>query len=129
MRQEAEASLTSDVILVDRPVLDALGYLEAALEVTGRTIEPRRLEELRTIARAHSADYDLLVVTALDPTIPIGEGRDQNQRFREAAGRHIAALTADFFPSALQMTSADAADTVIAASDFVLSRFNKEKSA
>ena len=35
MRQEAEASLTCDVILVDRPVLDALGYLKAALEVTG----------------------------------------------------------------------------------------------
>ena len=36
MRQEAEASLTCDVILVDRPVLDALGYLQAALEVTCR---------------------------------------------------------------------------------------------
>jgi len=31
LRQEAEASLGSDVILVDRPVLDALGYLLAAL--------------------------------------------------------------------------------------------------
>jgi len=122
MRQEAEASLTCDVILVDRPVLDALGYLEAALEVTGRNVDPRRLDQLRTIARAHSADYDQLVVTTLDHTVPLGEGRDQDLRFRDAAARHIEALTSDLAPTALQMTSTNADETLAAASQFVFSR-------
>ncbi|WP_155258272.1 AAA family ATPase, partial [Bradyrhizobium japonicum] len=34
LRCEAEASLQNDVILVDRPVIDALGYLHAALQVS-----------------------------------------------------------------------------------------------
>jgi dephospho-CoA kinase len=122
MRQEAEASLACDVILVDRPVLDALGYLEAALEVTDRQMIPRRLEELKIIARAHSADYDLLVVTTLDRTVRLGEGRDQDQRFREAAARHIEALAADITPNALQMTSMNTADVISAASAFVFAR-------
>jgi predicted ATPase len=127
MRQEAEASLTCDVILVDRPVLDALGYLEAAVEVTGRHLNPRRLDELKTIARAHSTDYDLLVATALDQTVPLGEGRDQDQSFREAAAKHIDALMADFAPSALRMTSKNAKETVAAASEFVFSKFSMAK--
>ena len=122
MRQEAEASLTCDVILVDRPVLDALGYLEAALEVTDRHVDQRRLDELRTIARAHSTDYDLLIVTTLDPTVRLGEGRDQDQKFREAAARHIAALTANYAPNALQMTSMNIAEIVGVAIEFVFSR-------
>ncbi|MBY5361897.1 AAA family ATPase [Rhizobium leguminosarum] len=89
MRQEAEAALTSDVILVDRPVFDALGYLYAALEISGRSLPDRKLEELRLIAGAHAADYDLLILTELDPAIRLGEGRDGNQDFRVAAAEHI----------------------------------------
>lgn len=127
MRQEAEASLTCDVILVDRPVLDALGYLQAALEVTGRSLRPGRLEELNTIARAHTADYDLLVVTSLDHSVPLGEGRDQNLMFRDAAAKHIDALILDLAPGTLRMTSANTSEIVTAASEFVLSRLSAEK--
>ncbi len=127
LRQEAEASLTCDVILVDRPVLDALGYLQAALEVTGRTVHPRRLEELKTIARAHAADYDLLIVTSLNHNVPLGAGRDQDVAFREAAARHIAALMSDFAPSALRMTSTNASEIVAAASELVFFQLSAEK--
>ena len=127
LRQEAEASLRCDVILVDRPVLDALGYLQAALEVTGRTVRPRRLEELKAIARAHSAGYDLLVVTSLDHNVPHGAGRDQDLTFREAAARHIDALMSDFAPSALRMTSTNASEIVAAASELVFSQLSAEK--
>ena len=127
MRQEAEASLTCDVILVDRPVPDALGYLQAALEVTGRTIDPRRLEELKIIARAHAADYDLLVVTSLDQNVPLGEDRDKDPRFREAAARHIDLLMSDFAPGALRINSTDAPEVVGVASEFVFSRLLAEK--
>jgi hypothetical protein len=129
MRQEAEASLTSDVILVDRPVLDALGYLEAALEVTDRREEQRRLDELRIIARAHSADYDLFVVTSLDRDIPLGEGRDQNIRFREAVARHIDALTAEFALDALRLTSTNTEEIVGAVITFIASRLSREPGA
>ena len=120
LRQEAEASLSKDVILVDRPVFDALGYYEAALEVSGRRACSRRLDELRTIARAHAAEYDLLVLTTLDPSIPLGPMRDQNKEFREAAARKIAVLASDIAPSALEMTSANAPDIAEKVVRFIL---------
>jgi hypothetical protein len=89
MKQEAEAALANDVILVDRPVFDALGYLHAALEISGRSLPEGKLEELRVIAGAHAVDYDLLIMTELDATIPLGEGRDGNKDFRVAAGENI----------------------------------------
>lgn len=89
MRQEAEAALVNEVILVDRPVFDALGYLYAALEISGRSLPDRQLDELRAIAVAHAGDYDLLVMTELDPVIRLGEGRDRNHDFRIAAGSKI----------------------------------------
>jgi predicted ATPase len=124
MRQEAEASLTCDVVLVDRPVPDALGYLQAALEVTGRAVHERRLEELEVIARAHTPEYDLLVVTSVDHNVSLGEGRDQDLKFREAAARHIDALVSDFAPGALRMTSTNAPEIVGVASKFVFSRLS-----
>lgn len=127
MRQEAEASLTCDVILVDRPVLDALGYLQAALEVSGRVVRPERLDALKAIARAHTSDYDFLVVTTLDHSVPLGEGRDPDPTFRKAAAKNINELMSDFAPNAQKMTSANASKIITAASEFVLSRLAVEK--
>ncbi|MGT2445920.1 AAA family ATPase (plasmid) [Ensifer adhaerens] len=107
MRQEAEAALASEVILVDRPVFDALGYLYAALEISGRSLPDRQLEELRAIAVAHAGDYDLLVMTELDPTISLGEGRDGNQEFRVAAGSKIRAIAEDAALESVILTSAN----------------------
>lgn len=95
MRQEAEAALICDVILIDRPVFDALGYLYAALEISGRSLPDRKLKELRLIAGAHAEDYDLLILTELDPAIRLGEGRDGNQDFRVAAAEHIRRIAED----------------------------------
>lgn len=92
MRQEAEAALSNEAILVDRPVFDALGYLYAALEISGRSLPARQLEELRLIALAHAGDYDVLVMTQLDPSISLGQGRDKNHEFRVAAGDKIRAI-------------------------------------
>lgn len=64
IRLEAEASLANDVVLVDRPVIDALGYLHGALRLTGRKIGDKRSTELVTIVKAHTPDYDLLVRTS-----------------------------------------------------------------
>lgn len=89
MKQEAELSLRSDVIIVDRPVPDAVGYLEAALSVSGRQVDADRLSKLKEVARAYSTEYDVLVVTELDSTQALGPNRDQNAKFRRVAGERI----------------------------------------
>jgi hypothetical protein len=108
MRQEAEAALRAQVILVDRPVPDALGYLLAALEASGRTIEEQRLAGLRQIAAAHVKDYDHLVLTAPDPSIALGEDRDTDAGFRAAADRHVTAVMNEVAPRAAVMTADNA---------------------
>jgi hypothetical protein len=67
----------ADVLLVDRPVPDALGYYLAALAYRGETPDPTAIEHLSALARHHSAHYDLVMRTVLDQDIPIGEGRDR----------------------------------------------------
>ncbi|MBO9463470.1 MULTISPECIES: AAA family ATPase [Stappiaceae] len=105
MRQEAEAALHCEVVLVDRPVFDALGYLYAALEISDRSLPDRQLNELRSIALAHAGDYDLLVMTELDPAIGLGEGRDGNQEFRVAAANKIRAIADEAAFESLILTS------------------------
>lgn len=103
LRMEAELSLSSDVILVDRPPLDALAYLRAALEVSGRTVQDGRLARLHDLARASTSDYGMVVLTVLNPTIRLGDGRDRDPALRAAADQHVAALTADLAPAALRL--------------------------
>lgn len=105
MRQEAELSLSAEVVLVDRPVPDALGYLKAALSLSGRSIDLRRFYALERIAEVHSSDYDVMVVTSLDPTIPIGPGRDDDEMFRLAAAKAVGDVIARNCPGALVLTS------------------------
>jgi hypothetical protein len=92
IRRETLASLSNEVILVDRAVIDALGYLNAALHVTQRPSQERRRTILEDMARAYCRDYDLLVVTVLDTTVPLGSGRDQDEVFRRTADQEILKL-------------------------------------
>lgn len=105
LRCEAEASLHNDIILIDRPVIDALGYLHAALQVSARTIDSRRSGELMTIVKAHTPDYDVLIRTALDTDIAVGEGRDSDEAFRVEAASSIERLVNQIEPKALVLTS------------------------
>ncbi|WP_190234331.1 hypothetical protein, partial [Mesorhizobium sp. M4A.F.Ca.ET.050.02.1.1] len=125
MRQEAEALLTSDIVLVDRPVPDALGYLTAALEVSSRTINRERLSELQTVVAAHATRYDLLIITELDHAIPLGPERDTNEAFRVAAGQHVAAVIDQVRPQAICMTSKNADEVVAGAVERALNHFSK----
>jgi hypothetical protein len=104
MRQEAVASLKNDVILVDRPVCDALGYLRAALHLSQREIPQRRLDALSAIVEAHTPDYDVLIATELDEGIPLGPGRDTDDRLRQLAAENIETLISKIAPSASRMT-------------------------
>lgn len=108
IRQETEALLRNDVVLVDRPVPDALGYLNAALEVSRREMDGVRLAELNEITAAHVTRYNLLIVTVLDQAIPLGPNRDPDAYFRLAAARHVTAIIDRHRPLALKLTSGNA---------------------
>lgn len=89
---EVEAWLHSDVVLVDRPVPDALGYYRAALAYRKEQADPGALHLLETLARGHSANYDLMFRTTLDTSIPLGnnKARDNDDTFRSLADLHVA---------------------------------------
>lgn len=95
---EAEATLSADVILVDRPVADALGYLQAALLHTSRSIAPARLEALERICAAWAPEYDLVFLTVLDPSVELGEGRDGDAFFRARAAEEVTRIVDKFMP-------------------------------
>jgi hypothetical protein len=103
VRRELEAMLAHQVILVDRPVLDALGYLDAALRFRSDTIDARNRELLEHFTRCYTAEYDIVVVTKLNPKITLGPGRDTNQRFRSLAATEIDRLVHDLVPGALTL--------------------------
>lgn len=105
IRRETEATLTSDIILIDRPAFDALGYFKAALEVSGREADTRDLEELRAIAFAHLGAYNLVFGTELNPTVALGDGRDSNEKFRHAAASQIKAILEEMSPTAQTLTT------------------------
>lgn len=119
MRLEMEASKDTDVVLVDRPVPDALGYLLAALDVTHRQ-EPR-LPELRAIAQAHAGYYDWLACTILDETVELGPDRDKDPVFRRRAAERIAMLVDEFVPDAKRIAFGNDAAMVADAVRFAVS--------
>jgi hypothetical protein len=127
MRRETEATLTSDVVLIDRPVFDALGYFEAALQVSGRKAEPRDLEELRTIALSHLGAYDLVFGTELDTTVALGDGRDKNEDFRQAAADRIKRFLARKSADAQILTTSNVEPMLDHALAVIKSRFSSEK--
>ena len=108
IRLESVASLSADVMLIDRPVPDALGYLVAALDVTGRALLPGRLDRLEAVCTAWVGEYDLIFLTELDLTIPIGPGRDDDDEFRVAAGNAITGILGRLAPDAKVLTSGNA---------------------
>lgn len=119
IRLETVASLAADVILVDRPVPDALGYLLAALKVTGRRIDPTRMERLLHICEAWVGEYDLIFVTELDLSIPIGLGRDDNEEFRIAAGEAVSQIVGSLVPEHTVLRSGGVEDALALAKTVV----------
>ena len=114
----------TDVLLVDRPVPDALGYYLAALAYRDEPPDPVPVGHLRTLAAQHSTHYDLIFRTTLDHELPLGqdEPRDRNTRHRELADHHVAEVLTDLaIPH--RLLPADGHDTAVThAADFALRR-------
>jgi len=86
---EMEATLTADVVLVDRSTIDPLAYYLATLEHLEQPMHSEQVGELTTIATAHAAGYDLLLATQLDPAVPLGPHRDRDPDYRARVDHHI----------------------------------------
>lgn len=88
---ELEASLTADIVLVDRPVPDALGYLFAALETRNEILSNMERCYLIDLVKHHSKTYNVIFKTVLDPSMPIGTNkpRDHDPEFRFLASSGI----------------------------------------
>jgi hypothetical protein len=73
---ELAAWISADIVLIDRPVPDALGYYRAALDYRGEQPDPTTTRYLDTITREHAVhSYDLILRTQLDPAIPLGTNK------------------------------------------------------
>ncbi|MFI1868910.1 AAA family ATPase [Streptomyces jumonjinensis] len=110
----AEATLTADVVLIDRSALDPVAYYLAALECSGQQPDPDITERLAGLVKAHIAGYGALVATVLDPAIPLGDSRDRDLDYRAAVDRHIHALLAEHQIPHQRITGHDDERTVLA---------------
>jgi hypothetical protein len=86
-----------EVVLVDRPVPDALGYYRAALDYRHDQGDPTEMAYLETLVRGHSRRYDLIYRTTLEADVPIGDtkARNTDQRYRLLADHHVKQVLVD----------------------------------
>ena len=113
IQSEMEARLTSSVVLVDRGAPDALGYLFAALHHSRRTLERERLKRLEEICANWVAHYDLVVVTVLDPSVHLGQGRDTDVKYRVAVNEAIQDITSRIAPARLLLRRGQEDDVLV----------------
>lgn len=96
IKYELEARLKHPVVLVDRPVMEAYAYLNAALKNRGETLIPAQDECLDGIARGYAFTYDLMIKTVVDESLPIATNkkRDHDAEFRRLVDQEIELLYA-----------------------------------
>jgi predicted ATPase len=123
LKQEAEKSLCCDVILVDRAILDALAYLRAALQISRRTLDAGRVEELTEIARAHAKNYDVLIATLMDDTKAVADGRNKDAHFRKLVAQWTENIVSEFSPNALRLSSTNSSDILAKTTETIFSHF------
>jgi predicted ATPase len=92
IKRELEALLgRPDVLFVDRPLPDALGYLFAALDHRAEMLRIEERRYLLDLARNHAQRYDILLLTSPDPKMGIDKSkeRDQDEAFRMDVARQM----------------------------------------
>lgn len=107
IRDEQRKSLNADLVIVDRPVSDAIGYLEAALAATGRSLRSEELSYLYELAKLHTPRYDLLFKSVLDESIPLGPDRDPDLAFRKNVDFQICKVLSTLSVTPLNPSAAD----------------------
>jgi hypothetical protein len=84
-----EIGLDADIVIVDRPAFDALGYLRAALAHRDELLPELQHKYLMDLARYDAGSYDVLCKTVLDSAIALGPDRDPDPVFRASADAQI----------------------------------------
>lgn len=81
---ELEAGQRVDVVLVDRPVVDPVGYFLAAAQWRDEAVPTTQWNYLSALLRAHTPTYDVIFKTVVNPELPIdtSQPRDTNPEFR-----------------------------------------------
>jgi nicotinamide riboside kinase len=84
---ELAAARRADVVLVDRPVTDALAYHLAAHTWRGELPDPAISAFLADVGRHHAPTYQLIYRTVIDPALGIADDghRDTDPAYR----RHV----------------------------------------
>lgn len=123
---ELEAWQHADVVLVDRAVPDALGYFLAALDFRGEEPDPATMDPLEAMVRGHSAHYDLLFQTQLDPSIPLGDNkpRDQDVKFRQLADHHVGQVVQKLALPAVPLRAEGQEQALIQAMEYAQNRLS-----
>lgn len=107
--EELTQSYKSEVVLVDRPVLDAMAYYVAALEHRGEIPETNTIKShvLYELVKEWSRSYDSVYRTVIDPKIPIADNgsRDTDSLFRSSVARALENVLERFRPDAVLLSS------------------------
>jgi hypothetical protein len=109
---ELESGLKKDLVIVDRPVQDALSYLEAALAATHRLLSMEERSYLYGLARFHVPRYIVNFKTTLDETIALGDNRDPDLEFRALVDQMIAKTNDALGIDARPLTESEATNAI-----------------
>ncbi|MFE9331717.1 AAA family ATPase [Streptomyces sp. NPDC006925] len=101
----AEATLSADVVLVDRSALDPVAYYLAAVEQGCYEPDPAAVHRLSALAAIHAGGYGLLVATVLDPAVRLGDHRDRDLEYRASVDRQLHRLLSELDIPHQRMTS------------------------
>lgn len=99
---ELAAARRADIVLVDRPVTDALAYHLAAHTWRGEPLDPSESAFLTDLARHHTPSYHLTYRTIPDPALGI---RDDGHRDTDPAYRDLVDATITTVHTGLGITA------------------------
>lgn len=89
LEAEQAARANAEVVIVDRPIIDAVAYWNAAVEYRGCEVAAHEIEAIGALMIGHSPNYTTVLATKLDPSIALGPGRDTDSRYRAAVDAHL----------------------------------------
>ena len=114
MQLELEGARTHDVVLVDRPLPDALGYYRAALAYRKEQALPRQREHLESCVKTFAPTYQLLIRTVLDEARQIDQSKpsDHDERFRRLAAQEIETVFDELALRSVELTTTNVDDVL-----------------
>jgi hypothetical protein len=96
LEAQRAAADTAEVILVDRPIMDAVAYWNAAVEHRGTPAPMHQVDVVKSLITSQLPGYTTIVATRLDSSIALGPGRDTNLLFRASVDSHLHKILSDF---------------------------------